>query len=177
MYQASLLSRNRHWFIFSVMITASLFSNFHQIGLSTASGEIAASLGIDASRLGLSIATTALSLPLSMGMPKMHPAILSGYFLLFAMPAIGGAAVLFAAAKELFGVKYAGTVAGFINIFPFMGGAAVDMGISSGASLFSSYTHAFILLTLAATASLILAIFIKCPAPRLRMTEATTCAQ
>lgn len=43
---------SRQWPIFWVMVTATLFASFHQIGLSTISGEISEALSLNAAQLG-----------------------------------------------------------------------------------------------------------------------------
>lgn len=120
----------------------------------------------------LSVAAILLSLPLAAGLPKLPLPLLSLYLLAFSMSAIGGAAVLFAAAKDLFSVEYSGTVTGFINIFPFLGGAIMQQltgifvatSISGGLEAYSAFSRAFIILPIAAAIGLVMVLLLKKPA-------------
>lgn len=70
-----------------------------------------------------------LTIPLVLGVEGLPPSALCILFLAFSMTSIGGAAVLFGAAVDQFPVAFSGTVTGFINMFPFAGGAVLQQGI------------------------------------------------
>ncbi len=123
----------------------------------------------------LSLGTTVLSIPLVLGLPKLPMTALALYLLAYSITALGGgAAVFFAAVKELFDVKYAGTATGFANIFPFLGGAALqqliglltDAGIDGGADPHRAFSNAFAALAVAAALSALLAFLLRKPATR-----------
>ena len=77
----------------------------------------------------LSACSFVLSLPLVIGIEAWHPAATGALFLLLALCGIGASAELFSAAVALFPVAWAGTVTGFMNIFPFLGGALLQQAM------------------------------------------------
>lgn len=117
----------------------------------------------------LSFSTLLLSLPLAMGLPRLAAPLLALYFLCFSISAIGGIALIFSMGKELFPVEYAGTISGFINIFPFTGTAVVQQavgilvaaGLSAEASPYDAFTKAFLLLPAFAAITCILSLKVR----------------
>lgn len=120
----------------------------------------------------LSLLTLLLSLPLVLGLPPLPPALLSAYLTIFCIAAISGTALVFAKAKERFGIEYAGTVSGFINIFPFFGaallqqliGLVLENRLQAGHSVHDAFGTAFLLLSVAAFAALLLSLLVRKPA-------------
>ena len=116
--------------------------------------------------IALSFSTLLLSLPLAMGLPRLSAPLLSLYLLCFSISAISGTALLFSMAKELFSVEYAGTVSGFINIFPFTGtavvqqavGVLVEASLGNGSSPYDAFTNAFLILPVFAAIACILSL-------------------
>jgi predicted MFS family arabinose efflux permease len=119
--------------------------------------------------IGLSLCTLLLSLPLAWGLPRMPAPLLAVYFLCFSVSAVSGAAIPYAMAKSLFPVEYAGTVSGFINIFPFAGSAVVQQsigfavyaGLNRGDHPYDAFTRAFIVLTVSAALSCAVSLGIR----------------
>ena len=115
--------------------------------------------------LGLSIASTLLSIPLATGLQGYSAPILCALFFLLATAATGGVAVIFDGAKSLFPLALSGTVCGFINMFPLIGGALMQQGIGSLLEYFASqriaestsFTLAFLVYPICALLSLVLA--------------------
>ncbi|MDL2306780.1 MFS transporter [Desulfovibrio sp. OttesenSCG-928-C06] len=116
--------------------------------------------------LFLSCASVLLTVPLVIGLPRLPDIALSLYFLLFAVACFGGTAVLFTAAKEHFAVELAGTISGFINMFPFVGGAMMQQGmgllvehwLEGGMDAHRAISLSFGVFLLCALGSLLLAI-------------------
>ncbi len=79
--------------------------------------------------IALPLLSAVLTIPLALGADGLSPGALCILFLAFSMTSIGGAAVLFGAAVDLFPVAFSGTVTGFINMFPFAGGAVLQQGM------------------------------------------------
>ena len=115
--------------------------------------------------LGLSIASTLLSIPLATGLQGYSAPILCALFFLLATAATGGVAVIFDGAKSLFPLALSGTVCGFINMFPLIGGALMQQGIGSlleylasqGIAEGSAFTLSFLVYPICALLSLLLA--------------------
>ena len=115
--------------------------------------------------LGLSIASTLLSIPLATGLEGYSAPILCALFFLLATAATGGVAVIFDGAKSLFPLALSGTVCGFINMFPLIGGALMQQGIGSlleylasqGIAEGSAFTLSFLVYPICALLSLLLA--------------------
>ena len=115
--------------------------------------------------LGLSIASTLLSIPLATGLQGYSAPILCALFFLLATAATGGVAVIFDGAKSLFPLALSGTVCGFINMFPLIGGALMQQGIGSLLEYLASqriaestsFTLAFLVYPICALLSLVLA--------------------
>ncbi|MDR1126206.1 MAG: MFS transporter [Deltaproteobacteria bacterium] len=127
--------------------------------------------------IGLSACNALLMLPVFLGLPEPFtksdwagPA-LAVYFLIFSIAAMGGAAMIFSAAKELFDVSLAGTVSGFINMFAFAGAAVLQQGmgllveyaLNGGAAPFEAQSRAYGFFLGAALFSLFLALRYKAP--------------
>lgn len=79
-----------------------------------------------------------LAMPLFFGVESWPGELLCAFFFLLSTASIGGAAVVFDAAKVLFPVSLSGTVCGFINMFPLIGGALMQQLIGGIISLFIS---------------------------------------
>lgn len=73
--------------------------------------------------LMLPLASLLLSLPLLLNIQTASKTVLTLHLFLLATAGLGGAAVVFDAATALFPRALSGTVCGFINIFPLIGGA------------------------------------------------------
>lgn len=71
----------------------------------------------------LSICSSVFTAPLLSGLEGASSFVISVLFLALSVSAIGGAAVLFSASVEQLPSDYAGTITGFINMFPYLGGA------------------------------------------------------
>ena len=115
--------------------------------------------------LGLSLASTVLCIPLAIGLDGYSAPFLCVLFLLLATAATGGVAVIFDASKSLFPLALSGTVCGFINMFPLIGGALMQQGIgalleycaSLGLAQGASFSLAFLVYPVCALLSLVLA--------------------
>ena len=118
--------------------------------------------------IALSASTLIFSLPLALGFPKVSSLATAACFSLLSISAMGGAAIVFTAVKELFPVSHAGTATGFINIFPFLGGAflqhaigfATDLSLSAGHSPVHALTSAFAMFPAAAALAFLLALLL-----------------
>ena len=83
--------------------------------------------------------SSVLTIPLVCGVEGLPPSALCILFLAFSMTSIGGAAVLFSASVDQFPVAYSGTVTGFINMFPFAGGAVLQQGMGWAINLMTEH--------------------------------------
>lgn len=122
--------------------------------------------------LFLSTCSTLLLLPVFLGLPAWMTRsdwaspVLAVYFLLFSIASMGGAAMIFSAAKELFDVSLAGTVSGFINMFAFAGAAILQQGmgilveylLNGGSAQYDAQSRAYGFFLGAALISLFLAL-------------------
>ncbi len=114
----------------------------------------------------LPLLSAVLTIPLVCGVEELSPSALCILFLAFSMTAIGGAAVLFSAAVDQFPVAYSGTVTGFINMFPFAGGAVLQQGMGwainflteRGIPVSEAFTTAFSVYCAAGVASALLGL-------------------
>lgn len=77
-----------------------------------------------------------LAIPLVFGVENWPEGFLCLFFFLLSTSSIGGAAVVFDAAKVMFPVSLSGTVCGFINMFPLIGGALMQQFIGGLISFF-----------------------------------------
>lgn len=115
--------------------------------------------------MALPLASLLLTLPFFAGWTESLslPALCACFFAL-ATASIGGAAVVFDAAKILFPTALAGTVCGFVNMFPLIGGAVMQqiiggviaMRLESGASAAAAFAATFTIYMGCAIVSLIL---------------------
>jgi predicted MFS family arabinose efflux permease len=119
--------------------------------------------------ISLSLCMLLLSLPLALGLPRMSAPFLAVYLLCFSISAISGCALPYAMAKALFPVEYAGTVSGFINIFPFAGavvlqqaiGFIVNAGLDRGDDPYAAFTRAFMVLSVSAGLSCVISLGLR----------------
>jgi nitrate/nitrite transporter NarK len=122
-----------------------------------------------AALMALAGGTLLLSMPLAYGLPLLPPPVLSVYFLGLSIFAITGSALVFSLARALFPVEFAGTVSGFINIFPFTGAAAVQqgmgqalrLGLNSGLDARTAFNRAFLVMSAFALLACLLSAFIR----------------
>ena len=115
--------------------------------------------------MALPLTSLLLTLPFFAGWTESLslPALCACFFAL-ATASIGGAAVVFDAAKILFPTALAGTVCGFVNMFPLIGGAVMQqiiggviaMRLESGASAAAAFAATFTIYMGCAIVSLIL---------------------
>ena len=130
---------------------------------------LAAKIGRKRLLVLLPVCSAVLAFPLTQEISTLTDPLLCLLFLFFSMAAIGGAAVLFGAAVDQFPVAYSGTVTGFINMFPFAGGAVLQQGIGAliemivadGASQGEAFTTAFSLYCLAGLAAALLGLLYR----------------
>jgi len=116
--------------------------------------------------VALPIFSVFLPLPLIFGVENWPPMALCALFLSIAMASIGGAAVVFDAAKALFPVFLSGTVCGFINMFPLVGGALLQQAIgfiintqmTGGVEMAQAFTTTFIVYCAIAFLALLLGV-------------------
>ncbi len=114
----------------------------------------------------LSILSVVFALPFALGFPQLPLYITACYLLIYGMLTIGGAAVIFDEAAKLFPVEYAGTVSGFTNVFPILGGAVwqqclgvlVENNMQSAESAYEAFTKVFMLLPAVAVLSLVMIV-------------------
>ncbi|MDL2267839.1 MFS transporter [Desulfovibrio sp. OttesenSCG-928-G15] len=115
----------------------------------------------------LALGALLLSLPLALGLPKLPPFLLSGYFICLSICTISGTALAFSMVKALFSVEFAGTASGFINIFPFAGAAAIQQGIGevlrfaldNGLETASAFSCAFWVMSVSAFIACVASVF------------------
>jgi sugar phosphate permease len=110
---------------------------------------------------------TALVIVLLVFTDSMGPYALRLWFLAFSLVSSAIVVVAFATAKELFPVQIAGTATGLVNLFPFMGGAILQLlaGIAlesqAQAAPVTAYRGAFLIYLGSAVAALAASLFLK----------------
>ncbi len=112
----------------------------------------------------LSLIAIAFTAPFAFGFAPSSLVGMSAVLFVISITATSCAAVVFAIAKNLFSVKYAGTVSGFINIFPFVGGAIIQQiigfllpdNIEGSSNAAHAFEQAFIVLPIFAIFGLIM---------------------
>ncbi len=125
---------------------------------------------------GLSFLSTVFAIPLAVGFPTLPFFVLTLYLIVYGMLTINGAAVVFDTASRLFSVEYAGTLAGFINMFPILGSAVLqqsigiylDYNLKSASTPYEAFTQSFIILPIVSVISLVMIIAFIREARRLK---------
>lgn len=123
----------------------------------------------------LSAITFIGSIPLVLGLPHMKPYFFSAYFFMLSLGGVGGAAIIFDLVTRIFPPRYVGTASGFINVFPFLGGAICQQSIGyivektllHSDSFLASISYGFIVFPITGFISLTVLILLRKNAPLL----------
>lgn len=116
--------------------------------------------------IGLPLISFLLSIPLVLGVESWSGNALCFFFFILATASIGGAAVVFDAAKVLFPVSLSGTVCGFINMFPLVGGAVlqqligwlIGIQLERGIEISQAFTSTFLIYFIGAAIACVLGL-------------------